>query len=195
MGCTPRHRLIPAAGLSTTFLFFLGFAVTLNAEAQKSAEADTPKVIFGTVAADKGTIASLPVYINAGKVALRRLKISVDFISNSVKFERLDTSAALNSSDTHVSVDVQELPLDPKGLPRTRLKLLAETPKALSAGLLVFLNFKLLPDAKPFAVSLQVSEASGEDIDGKPLAPTSEAGKVIVSAEDEEVIGCFFFTH
>lgn len=163
--------------------------------AQDAAEAGQPTVFFGTVAADKGTIASLPIYVNGGLGGLSRLAVSVDFISNSVKFESLDTSASSNSPDSKVVIEAQELPPDPKGLPRTRLKLAAESPKGFTNGLLAFLNFRLAADAKPFAVSLLPAEITAQDAKGQPVKPITEAGKVIVSAEDEEVIGCFFFTH
>lgn len=168
---------------------------TLQLPAQQPAGADSPNVIFGTVAADKGTVASVPVYLNVGRYGLRRLAVTLDFISNSVKFDRFDTSASSNEVDSKFSVEAEDLPPDSKRLPRTRLKLKAESSKGFTDGLLVFLNFKLAADAKPFAVSLQPTEIIAEDGKGKPAMPSIEAGKVIVSAEDEEVIGCFFFTH
>lgn len=176
----------------------LGLAMALCApqlRAQTAGQSDSPTIIFGTVAADKGTVASIPVYVNSGGQRLRRVAVAMDFISNSVKFDKLDTSASSNSADTKVTVELQELSPDPKGLPRTRLKLVADAPNGFADGLLAFLNFKLAADAKPFAVSLQPAEISAEDAKGQPVKAVVEAGKVIVSADDEEVIGCFFFTH
>jgi hypothetical protein len=162
---------------------------------QQPPDAAIPRIIFGTVAADKGTVASLPVYINGGMTGLRRLAVSLDFISNSVRFEKVDSSASSSDATAKIVVQPRDLPPDAKGLPRTRLYLVAESPNGLMDGLLTFLNFKLAADAKPFAVTLQPAEIQAEDSGGKPVKPIAEAGKVIVSAEDETSIGCFFFTH
>lgn len=162
--------------------------------------AESPAIIIGTVAGDKGTTVSVPVYFRGGTPALRRVALSLDFISNSVKFEKASGDGALPPMEIQVAVNAEPLPADAKGLPRTRIKLIAtgagaQAGKALPGGLWTFLVFRLAPDAKPFAVSLQASEVGAETSSGTAATLLTEAGKVIVSAEDETQLGCFFFTH
>ncbi|MSO21476.1 MAG: hypothetical protein EXQ56_13665 [Acidobacteria bacterium] len=173
--------------------------VAAGLSAQTSSGPDSPTVIFGTVAGDRGTTVSIPVYFDAGKTTINKISLAVDFISNSVKFDKADTGGAAEGEDITLNVQSEELLADSKGLPRTRLKIEASAPgagsKPLPDGLWIFLNFRLTPDAKPFAVSLQPNNVVATGTTGRPVKVATEAGKVIVSAEDETQIGCFFFTH
>ena len=184
-----------------TVLAMIFLSVWTNvAPAQTQESTEGPSVILGTVAGDKGTKVSIPVYFRAGNVPLKNVSFSVDFISNSVKFDKPSSEGAVADPDFKMSVDSEQIPADAKGLPRTRLRIVAAIQasgkaKGVPSGLWVFLTFSLAPDAKPFAVSLLPTEISANTVDGRPQQLNVEAGKVIVSAEDEEVIGCFFFTH
>ena len=183
--------------LPATLLLLLG---AIGVPGQTSNSSEDPTVILGTVAGDKGSNVSVPVYFRAGSTPLKHVAFSVDFISNGVKFAKPSSEGAMSDTDFKISVSAEQLPPDAKGLPRTRIRFAAESQgngeaKGVPPGLWVFLNFSLAPDAKPFAVSLQPTEATASTVAGNPQQLSVEAGKVIVSAEDEEVIGCFFFTH
>ena len=187
-----------------TILVLLSIAHVLfvrhNLRSQNTPATELPTVVFGTMAGDRGTIVSIPVYFTAGKGAVSRVSLGVDFISNSVTFEKVDSVEGTSDQAITLKVEPELLPKDSKGLPRTRLKIEVSAPKGsgtktLPDGLWMFLNFRLSPEAKPFAVGLQPNSALGFGSSGSPVKISAEPGKVIVAAENEPTAGCFFFTH
>ena len=176
----------------------LGLAV---AQQRKTGQESTPSLILGTVASERGTTVSIPVYYQPGKSGgLRSLHLDVDFVSNTVKFAKADKGLAAQTQDYNLTVDAKELPPDEKKITRTRLSLdvsipEADSTKSLPEGLWAFLNFKIPPDAKPFSISLNPIAISAQDLSKKPARVEGEAGKIIVSVPDEPLVGCFFFTH
>jgi hypothetical protein len=191
------RRFQPTPALLLAAALFLSFA---QLRAQDSGSPSGASIILGTVAGDRGAKVTVPVYFRPGNTPLSHAAFSVDFISNSVKFENTSTEGSLAADSIKIRVDTEPLAPDPKGLPRTRLKITADSPSpggpgALPEGLWIFLNFALAADAKPFAVTLLPSEEVATNSAGLPQKLTVEPGKVIVSAEDETVLGCFFFTH
>ncbi|MSO21516.1 MAG: hypothetical protein EXQ56_13890 [Acidobacteria bacterium] len=103
------------------------------------------------------------------------------------------------SQDLTVDIQPEDLPPEANGLPQTILKINVSVSggdsKPLPDGLWVFLNFRLIPEAKSFAVNLQPYNVEAIGLTGKPVKVLAEAGKVIVSSDDEPLVGCFFFTH
>lgn len=171
-----------------------------DARSQRSGAATAPSVIFGTVAGDRGSLVGIPVYFKAGKEKVRSISMAVDFISNSVKFDRADATPGASGQNLTLTVQAEDIPPGANKLPRTRLKIAAFVPDnaasdSLPDGLWTFLNFQVSPDAKPFAISLQLNSIAALSPASKPVVVSTEPGKVIVSGEDETMVGCFFFTH
>ena len=170
--------------------------------AAQASEARAPaNLILGTVASDRGTTATVPLYYQpAEDTPIRSLHLEVDFVSNSVKFAKAEKGIAAEIQDYDLTVETEELPPNDQGLSRTRLKIDiavvdSDSSKALPKGLWTFLEFRIPEDAKPFAISLTPASVSAQDEAGQPVEVTVEAGKVIVSVPDEPLVGCFFFTH
>ena len=170
------------------------------AAAQGSARAPA-NLILGTVASDRGTTATIPLYYQpAEDTPIRSLHLEVDFVSNSVKFAKAEKGIASEVQDFDLAVETEELPPNDQDLSRTRLKIDiavvdSDPGKALPRGLWTFLDFRIPDDAKPFAITLTPASVSAQDEAGQPVEVTVEAGKVIVSVPDEPLVGCFFFTH
>ncbi len=169
--------------------------------AAQASEARVPNLILGTVASDRGTTATVPLYYQpAEDTPIRSLHLEVDFVSNSVKFAKAEKGIAAEIQDYDLAVETEELPPNDQDLSRTRLKIDiavvdSDSSKALPQGLWTFLDFQIPEDAKPFAISLTPASVSAQDEAGQPVEVTVEAGKVIVSVPDEPLVGCFFFTH
>ncbi len=169
--------------------------------AAQASEARVPNLILGTVASDRGTTATVPLYYQpAEDTPIRSLHLEVDFVSNSVKFAKAEKGIAAEIQDYDLAVETEELPPNDQDLSRTRLKIDiavvdSDSSKALPQGLWTFLDFRIPEDAKPFAISLTPASVSAQDEAGQPVEVTVEAGKVIVSVPDEPLVGCFFFTH
>ncbi len=185
-----------------TILSLVLLALSWNPSAshsQNSGELDSPTIILGTVAGDRGTTVSLPVYFKGGGGTVSKLSFAVKFISNSVKFDKVDASGITPSQDLTVDIQPEDLPPEANGLPQTMLKINVSISggdsKPLPDGLWVFLAFRLTQEAKSFAVNMQPYNIEAIGLTGKPVKVLAEAGKVIVSSDDEPLVGCFFFTH
>jgi hypothetical protein len=174
------------------------------AEAQErktSAAEPAANLVLGTVASERGTTATIPLYYQPGKnTRLRSLHLELDFVSNSVKFIKAEKGVAAAVQDYDLSFDAKELPPDDKKITHTRINIGislpdAETKKSLPEGLWVFLNFNIPPEAKPFSIALNPISISAQDLARKPVEVAGEAGKIIVSVPDEPLAGCFFFSH
>jgi hypothetical protein len=188
-----RRRILRA--LLASLLLVSGAAA---AEAQQAA--DSPLVILGTVAADPGTNATIPLYFKpkAGQ-ALQGLHLEVVFVSNSVKFAKSEKGVASEMQNVELKLVPAELGAE-GNIRRTRLDIDVSVSGgapdvSLPEGLLAFLDFRVPTDAKAFSIALNPQAVAGRDADGKPVALSAEAGKIIVSVPDAPMVGCFFFTH
>lgn len=163
-------------------------------------DSDRPSLILGTVAGERGTSVTIPLYYKPGRgAAPRSLRLDVTFVSNSVKFAKAEKGIAAETQDFDLAVRAAELPPD-NNIVRTRLSIDvavadADNKKVLPEGLWAFLEFRIPPEAKPFSISLEPSSVSAADAAKKPVEVAAEAGKIIVSVPDEPLAGCFFFTH
>ncbi len=193
----PSYGFVSLSGIAAmALLLFPALAAAQASEARASAN-----LILGTVASDRGTTATIPLYYQpAEETPIRSLHLEVDFVSNSVKFAKAEKGIASEVQDYELTVEAEELPPSDQDLSRTRLKIDiavvdSDPSKALPQGLWTFLDFRIPEDAKPFAISLTPASVSAQDEAGQPVEVTVEAGKVIVSVPDEPLVGCFFFTH
>ena len=158
-------------------------------------------LILGTVASDPGTTAAIPLYYNLlPGDALRSVHLEIEFVSNSVKFDKAEKGPAAELQEYDLAVEVKELPPDDKKISRTRLAIDvsvadSDTKKTLPEGLWAFLNFRVPPEAQPFSISLKPVSVSAQDTSKKPVKVAAEEGKIIVSIPDVPLVGCFFFTH
>ena len=200
------HSSVLFAVIATTALFLVTDvhptpAATPPPAAAQAAAAGQANIILGTVAGDRGTTAAIPLYYQpAENTPIQSLHLEVDFISNSVKFAKAEKGVAAEMQDYDLTVEAEPLPDDEQGLSRTRLiidvAVADDDPgKALPQGLWSFLEFRIPPEAKPFAISLTPASVSAQGASQQPVPVTAEAGKVIVSVPDEPLVGCFFFTH
>ena len=168
---------------------------------KSSPQGESASLILGTVAGDRGSSVSIPLYYQPGKnPPLRTAHLEVEFVSNSVKFAKAEKGLAAETQDYDLAVDVKELPPDKKKVQRTRLGIdvsvaEADPQKSLPEGLWAFLNFRIPADAKPFSISLNPVSVSGQDTQKRKVDLAVEAGKIIVSVPDVPLVGCFFFNH
>ena len=190
---------LPIVGVAILVIVSLPVGV-MRAQERKAKPETASSLILGTVASERGTTASIPIYFKPGKDALRSLHLEVDFVSNSVKFAKADKGLAAQTQDYELTVKANELAPDDKKISHTRLSIDVSLPdsasgKSLPEGLWAFLNFTIPSDAKPFSISLNPIAISAQNASKKPIEVASEAGKIIVSVPDEPLAGCFFFSH
>lgn len=158
-------------------------------------------LIIGTVAADRGTTASIPIYYEPGKgTHLRSVHLELDFVSNTVKFAKAQKGIAGQGHNFDLAVQAKDQAPDARKIVHTRLTVDVSVPESSSGellprGPLAFLNFTVPSQAKPFAISLKPISVSARDASSKPVQIAAEAGKIIVSVPEAPLANCFFFTH
>src|ERR1051326_4905320 len=117
--------------------------------------ADSAGLIIGTVASELGTTAAIPLYYQPPKNSrVKKLHAELDYVSNSVKFDKAEKGVASSVEDFDLKVETKDLAPDDKTFTHTRLYvdvplLRADPKKSVPEDLLPFLNFKIPPDTKP----------------------------------------------
>ena len=116
----PSYGFVSLSGIAAmALLLFPALAAAQASEARASAN-----LILGTVASDRGTTATIPLYYQpAEETPIRSLHLEVDFVSNSVKFAKAEKGIASEVQDYELTVEAEELPPSDQDLSRTRLKI------------------------------------------------------------------------
>jgi hypothetical protein len=159
-----------------------------------------PSFLLGTVPADPGVNVSVPLYFTPGAgQPIHSAHLEVEFVSNSVKFDKAEKGTASAVENFNLKVDSKNLPPD-QNIQHTHLDIDmavadADAKKSLPEGLLAFLNFQVPTNAKSFSIELKPVAFSALDAAKKPVKLAAESGKIIVSLPDVPMVGCFFFTH
>ena len=146
------------------------------------------------------------------KNGLRALTVEIDYVSNSLAFEKLSPGLAAEMANVGVQASLSESTPNDNGLKRTKvritLSLQAPEPKeGLPEGLLVYLLFHVAQNAKPLTIKLTPTVVAAEDLSTPPkkiAGISAEPGWVVIENPDalESIapelkpdVGCFFFTH
>ena len=191
----------------------LAAALTLGMLAQSLAAQETSgpeKVPSGGLAEITGTPGAslmVPFYFTPDpKNPLRSVDVDIEYVANSLQFQKHSLGAAAESANVEVTTKVTEGQPDDKGIKRATLHVKAalsgNTPATgLPDGLLAYLLFQVSLEAKPFAVKMTTTVAGAEALSTPPKPVDvaqigKEDGLVIVNALDVmPEATCFFFTH
>lgn len=158
-------------------------------------------LVLGTVVAERATTATVPVYFERSGNPARTVRLEVIFVSNSVKYTRAEKGPAAQLENFDLSVTASELAAaEEKSNIHTRLTIEAavldpDAKKVLPDGTLIFLSFGVSQDAKAYSIALNPESISALDSTRQPVEVTAKAGKIIIAAEGEAILSCFFFTH
>ena len=180
------------------------------ASAQQPASEQVPRVSLGSIKGTPGASLMIPVTLTVDpKSPMRSLAIDIEYVSNSLSFEKATLGIGAELANVKVEANATEGKPDDKGVKRSKLRLaasLADPPakEGLPGGVLAYLLFQLAPEAKAFTIRLVPAVVSAEDLSTPPkrIAKVgAEPGQVAV--EDPAAIydrmapqvACFFFTH
>jgi hypothetical protein len=182
----------------------------LQAEALQSVSGQVPRVSLAEIRAIPGASLMMPVALTPDpKNPLRSLTVDIEFVSNSLTFQKTSPGLAAELVNAKIQANLTEGEPDDKGLKRAKLRVTASLPEpnpkeGLPDGLLAYLLFEVSKDAKPFAIKLTPSVVSAEDLSTPPKKVASvgtEPGLVTVEALDAVYdrlapqVACFFFSH
>ena len=172
-----------------------------------------PRVTLGSVTGLPGASLMMPLSFTPDPAnPVRSFSVDIDYVSNSLTFEKAMRAITAELADTQIQRSVKENLTDKKGLKRTTLRLAVSMPGAnasagLPEGLLAYLVFQINPAAKPFSIKMTPTAISATPVaaSAKKVAITAEPGTATI--EDPDAVNrsldpelapdvtCFFFTH
>lgn len=163
----------------------------------------TTRVAFEDFNATPGMSFSIPIYFTPEDgVEVGRLKVELSFISENLKFVKLDRGivADLGNLDLNGELKVGK---NDKGSETSTLTIMASFPspdvpeKGIHEGVLGYLVFRIGENGRAANIRLR---ASGEAIELKTNKPlqnfeAADATVDVFAPGDLPVVSCFFFTH
>lgn len=195
-------------------LVYALFATPSRAQVSLLPLPQNPEVELGEAQGHPGGSVMVPLSLTPGKAGpLGTLTLEIEYVSNSVMFDKVSLALAMELADAQLQANVSEGKPNDKGLPMAKLKAVASlkvpAPKeGLPEGVLGYLVFQIKDTAKPFTIKLTPLEIAAEDISKPPkkvagvvarpgaitIEIPHETGEDIAPELNPEV-GCFFFTH
>ncbi len=161
-----------------------------------------PRVAVGEITGTPGSMLMLPLYYTPDpKMPVKEITVDIDFVSNTLKFQKLSPGVAAEESGADVKGSVTEGKQDDKGVTRSKLTITASLPDAKAAaglpdGLLAYLLFQVTLEAKPYAVRMNTVVTAAKDPTAKPVKVNAQNGLVVMELMDMmPEATCFFFTH
>ncbi|HXG23636.1 MAG TPA: cohesin domain-containing protein [Chthonomonadales bacterium] len=162
---------------------------------------DTTRVRIGDTTAVPGETLTLPIYLTPAKGArVGSLQIEISFVSENLKFVRLDPGIVAESGNLQLQTDVKT-GKDEENIERSTVMIAASVREGnsdpIGSGLLAYLILKTSEQARPANITLRASGTATE-LNTKKLLEKFEVlnARVDVYAPgDRPVVSCFFFTH
>ena len=193
---------ITLAGMKTS----ASAAVIQEAKTETKAVESTavPRVSLGEITGSPGASLMVPLYYTPDpKMPLKSLSVDIEFVSNSLKFQKVARGVIPDDIQADITSTVTEGEKDAKGIARSKLHVnvaLADknTKNGLPEGLLAFLLYQVSMEAKPFSIKLTPEVVASEQLQAsKQVAKvTAVPGTVVVEIEDLlPEATCFFFNH
>ena len=160
---------------------------------------------IGEINGTPGANLMVPLYFTPDpRNPLRSITIEIEYVSNSLKFQRAAAGLAVEQVRADLSATLTDGTPDARNVTRSKLRVSVAIPerepaRGIPDGLLSFLMFRVSPDARPFAIRLTPSVVSAETIQTPPQRVANVStlpGLVVVELGDMlPEATCFFFTH
>lgn len=171
----------------------------------QTAAPSVPRVAIGEINGNPGSNLMVPLYFTPDpNRPLRSITIEIDYVSNSLKFQRAAPGLAVEQVGADLSSTLTDGTPDERNVTRSKLRIAVNVPesqpaKGIPDGLLSFLMFRVSPDARPFAIRLNTSVVAAETAQTPPQRVANVGtlpGLVVVEQGDLlPEATCFFFTH
>ena len=172
--------------------------------AQEPTAKDLPRVALGDITGTANANLMIPLYYTPDpKTPLSSLTVEIDYVSNSLKFQKALPGAVTEEAGAEVQTTLTDGVPEDKVV-RSKLRVAVALTKkqdstGLPEGLLAYLMFRISPEAKPFAIKLNTSVIAAEDLRNPPQKVDkvhAQPGLVVVELLDAmPEATCFFFTH
>src|SRR5262249_29711129 len=147
--------------------------IALWAQNETVDEDSLPRVSLGQADANPGDSFMIPVYFTPDpKRPLRSFEAEIDFVSNNLKFQKA-TGSPIGDAGGIVESTLTEGTPDAKNVTRSKalvtISLPEKTQQGLPEGLVAYLLFQVSTQAKPFAIKLNTSVISAQDLKGEKV--------------------------
>jgi hypothetical protein len=167
--------------------------------------ASVPRVAIGEINGNPGSNLMVPLYFTPDpNKPLRSITIEIEYVSNSLKFQRAAAGLAVEQVGADISSTLTDGTPDARNVTRSKLRIAVNVPasqpaKGIPDGLLSFLMFRVSSDARPFAIRLNTSVVAAETTQTPPqrVANVSTLPGLVVVEQGDMLpeATCFFFTH
>jgi len=163
----------------------------------------TTRVAFEDFNATPGMSFSIPIYFTPEDgVEVGRLKVELGFISENLKFVKLDRGIVAELGDLDLKSELKAGKND-NGIETSTLTITASFPSPDTAengiheGVLGYLVFRVDENGRAANIKLRASGEAAELKTNKPLQnfEAADATVDVFAAGDRPVVSCFFFTH
>jgi hypothetical protein len=162
-------------------------------------------VAIGEINGNPGSNLMVPLYFTPDpNKPLRSITIEIEYVSNSLKFQRAAAGLAVEQVGADISSTLTDGMPDARNVTRSKLRIAvavpqSQPPRGIPDGLLSFLMFRVSSDARPFAIRLNTSVVAAETTQTPPqrVANVSTLPGLVVVEQGDMLpeATCFFFTH
>ncbi len=161
------------------------------------------RVALKNMDATPGQAIIVPLYFTPAEgTEVGQLKITINFVSVNMKFQKLERGIAAEVSDVSLESDVKQSKND-KGVESTTLTIrtanaMPEPPKeGIHEGLLAYMTLKLSDTARPAVIKLNTTAEAKELKSNKPVKNlrTEPAQVEVFAPGTQPIVSCFFFSH
>ncbi len=196
-------RRLPTQGVPLSIHLLIAWMVVFasTAFAQNVAVAQPPsRVNLGSTAGAPGTRLTVPIYFNpAPGVVAGKLFLSVRYVSNSLRFEKIEPGLDAELNGIEFQSKATEGKND-KDLNEQTVVITAAAGakgKPIPSGLLGYISYAISEEGKAATITLRTTAEASEMASGAKLVNLRafDAEVEVQLPGDPPAIICFFFTH
>ena len=202
MGTTSKKLLF------CVFLLLLVFRPDASCQLEDLPEEDpqpqtTTRVALQDMNATPGMSFSIPTYFPpADDVQVGGLKLELGFVSENLKFVKLDRGIVPDLLELDVNTDLKT-EKNEKGIETSTVTISVSFPssktpdKGIINGVLGYLVFRVSEEGRPANIKVRTSGEATELKTGQPIPnfEVADATVEVFAPGDLPVVSCFFFTH
>ncbi len=191
------------AWLAAALLLAAGGPLVSTGAAQDSGDAaeapPPPRVSVGDITGTPGASLMIPLYYTPDPDnPMKSITVEIDYVSNNLKYSKLSPGLAAERVNADIAGVLTDGTPNEDNITRSTLRVDASVMgnDPLPEGLLAYLLFQISLEAKPFAIQMNTSVSSAQNMQGEAADVNAQDGLVVVELLDAvPEATCFFFTH
>ena len=196
-----RVKSVRIGMLTASLLLSAGGPLVTAGAAQDSEDVEAPPPIIsvGQITGTPGASLMIPLYYTPDPDnPMKSITVEIDYVSNNLKYLKLSPGLAAERVNADIAGVLTDGEASAEGLTRSTLRVDASVigNDPVPEGLLAYLLFQISLEAKPFAIEMNTSVTSAQNLQGEAAVVNAQDGLVVVELLDAmPEASCFFFTH